>query len=241
MSLLVTTVLFDYPPYSQPTFYERCVAGGILSEDIHVQRYDTAASPPPNGEVNIYSKLTWFKIHKHLEYLKSVSHKYEYTLFLDALDTNFLRRTDRLLREYLSFNCDIVMCAEKGIWPPTPYTHLYDSSPTDSEYRYLNSGCMIGKTKSIISALEEAVNDEFPPYDDQGVWTNLYLLKKADIVLDTEQRLFFSTYLSKHKTLVEKDIPIGIQSSAFIVHDNGPWGNETIKLTDACNSLSLDL
>lgn len=250
MSLLITTVLFDYPSTYEPSFCKTGIERGISQTDIHVQRYTSDSFPPScswssNVYESLYSKYRWYKIDKHLEYLTEIQSKYEYTLFLDATDTNFTKNVDGMLDEYLKYGHDIVVCAEKGLWPPTTYNHLYETTGVSSPYKYLNSGCMIGKTTAIISALQYTVNSADPNVhfvnDDQGIWATLYLLKKADIVLDTEQRLFFSTYLSKDKTVLDQmGNPIGIDASAYVIHDNGPWGEETIKLTEACNIKQLE-
>ena len=67
--------------------------------------------------------------------------------------------------------------------------------------------------------------------DDQGKWTIEYLLND-DIFIDQECNFFFSTYNSKDKIKIDNGGVSLYGVDSFIVHDNGPHNEETIKLVN---------
>jgi hypothetical protein len=127
------------------------------------------------------------------------------------------------------------MGAEKGLWPPTNYVHLYDNKPIITDYKYLNSGTYFGFTDKIVTHLKQIIDKEYQNgIDDQGKWTIEYLLSE-DIIIDQTQDFFFSTFKSKDKINFDGDNISLINSSACIIHDNGGFDDETIKLTNLLN------
>jgi hypothetical protein len=57
-------------------------------------------------------------------------------------------------------------------------------------------------------------------------------LLNDDIIIDYENNFFFSTYENKDRVKITEDGVIISNSKAFIIHDNGPHTDNTIKLTD---------
>jgi len=225
--LAIVTVLFDYPQYTMPSFYKNALRYGVNAEDIHIQRYNESFVG------SYYDKLHYYKIAKTLEYLIGLADSYQHILFMDALDTNFVKPIDEILDVFSSYGKDIVTCAEQGLWPPTEANYLYETKTVPSVYRYLNSGGIVGKTESVIKVLQRM--PLLPGYDDQGAWAVEYLTSD-DICIDYDQHLFFSTYLSKNKVNIQDGNRVVIDSDAFIIHDNGPYGEDTIKLTEILNA-----
>jgi hypothetical protein len=137
-----------------------------------------------------------------------------------------------MIEKFTSLKCSILFGAEKGLWPGTNYSHLYENKIVESEYRYLNSGTYIGYTEKIFIHLNEIIEKQYQTgIDDQGHWSIQYLLK-TDILIDQKCNIFFSTYKSKNKVIINDN---GIELSnisAHIIHDNGPYDDETIKLVD---------
>ena len=120
-NIALITSLFDYPEYYLPTFYNNSLKY-FDKKDIHIIRNNGLIT---NG--SYYDKLYFYKIPKVLEYLKNnIFGKYEFVLFLDATDTNFYSSPKNIIEKFIDKNCSIIMGAEKGLWPPTSYTHLYD-------------------------------------------------------------------------------------------------------------------
>ena len=221
-NISIVTILFDYPQHFCPTFYNNAKKY-FLQENIHIAKFENLI------QTNCYyTKLYFYKIEKLLEYVKN-NIKTKYMLFLDATDTNFLKDPSNLETDFKNYNCSILFCAEKGLWPPTDYNKLYNNKRVISEKKYLNSGAYIGYTEKIIEYLESIINDNRGHKDDQAKWAIQYL-HKEDIVIDQECNIFFSSYLSKNDIFFENQVPVLKNINAYIIHDNGPHGNETLKI-----------
>ncbi len=224
------TALFDYPNYYQPSFYKNALKY-FSSDDIHVIRNSGLIT-----DGSYYDKLYFYKTVKVLEYVEShILGKYDYILFLDATDTNFIKSPEGIIEKFKSLNCNIVMGAEKGLWPPTNYTHLYANKRAINDSKYLNSGTYFGYTSEIVRHLKDIIEKEYQTgIDDQGRWTIQYLLND-DIVIDQEREFFFSTLDTKDSVKIENNEVSLLNLGACIIHDNGPYTDNTIKLTQILN------
>lgn len=224
------TALFDYPDYYQPSFYKNALKY-FSSDDIHVIRNSGLIT-----DGSYYDKLYFYKTVKVLEYIEShILGKYDYILFLDATDTNFIKSPEGIVEKFKSLNCNIVMGAEKGLWPPTNYTHLYENKRAINDSKYLNSGTYFGYTNEIVRHLKDIIEKEYQTgIDDQGRWTIQYLLND-DIVIDQEREFFFSTLDTKDSVKIENNEVSLLNLGACIIHDNGPYTDNTIKLTQILN------
>lgn len=227
--IALITSLFDYPEHFLPTFYKNSLRY-FSPENIHIVRNSGLV------DGSYYDKLFFYKIKKNLEYInRYVFGKYEYVLFLDATDTNFINPPYGIVEKFLSLDCSIIMGAEKNLWPPTNYDHLYDNKRKISDSRYLNSGTYFGYTKKIMFHLTNIIEKEYQTgIDDQGRWTIQYLLNN-DIVIDQERNFFFSTLDSGDNVHIENNRIQLLNSDACIIHDNGPHTKNTIKLTELLN------
>jgi hypothetical protein len=228
--IAIITALFDYPDYYQPSFYKNALKY-FLPEDIHVVRNSGLIT-----DGSYYDKLYYYKTVKVLEYIQThIVGKYDYILFLDATDTNFIKSPEGIVDKFKSLNCNIVMGAEKGLWPPTNYTHLYENKRVINESKYLNSGTYFGYTDKIIYHLKDIIEKEYQTgIDDQGRWTIQYLLND-DIIIDQERDFFFSTLDTKNSVKIEGSEISLLNLNAYIIHDNGPYTENTIKLTELLN------
>jgi hypothetical protein len=228
--IAIITALFDYPDYYQPSFYKNALKY-FSPEDIHVVRNSGLIT-----DGSYYDKLYYYKTVKVLEYIQThIVGKYDYILFLDATDTNFIKSPEGIVDKFKSLNCNIVMGAEKGLWPPTNYTHLYENKRVINESKYLNSGTYFGYTDKIVYHLKDIIEKEYQTgIDDQGRWTIQYLLND-DIIIDQERNFFFSTLDTKHSVKIEGSEISLLNLDACIIHDNGPYTENTIKLTQILN------
>jgi len=226
-NVALITSLFDYPSHYNPIFVNNALKY-FDEKDIHIIRN--------NGLIkdgSYYDKLYFYKIPKVLEYIKEkILGNYDYILFLDATDTNFYSSPESIVDLFLSKNCSIMFGAEKGLWPNTSYTHLYESKNINSEYKYLNSGTYFGFTEKIVNHMEIIIDKVYENgIDDQGKWTIEYLLSD-DIIIDSGCEFFMSTLDSK-KYFDYKDGVVTINNyNPIVVHDNGPHTEETLKVTD---------
>ena len=225
------TVLFDYPTDWEPKFYKNSLKY-FEESNVHILRYNNILKSD-----SYYEKLYFHKIIKLNEYLKTnILKKYQYVLFLDATDTNFCSDPNRLINDFKENDKSIIFCSERGLWPPTKYTHLYNERPKLSESCYLNSGVYFGLVDKIIQHLDKIIEEEYS-IDDQGAWSAEYLLS-TDIEVDQENKYFFSTFRSKELINIENNSVEFIGITPIIIHDNGPVNIEdTIKLTDKLNGI----
>jgi FkbM family methyltransferase len=225
--IAVMTVLFDYPEHFIPTFYNNALRF-FSKDDIHTVRLWNLVT-----EGSYYDKLFYYKVVGLLDYVeKNIKDKYDYILFLDGTDTNFISSPNNIIESFKSFNCSVLLGAEYGLWPPTNYVHLYENKPKLTDKFYLNSGTYIGYTDKIIYHLKDIIEKKYQEgIDDQGRWSIQYLLSD-DIKIDQECKIFFSTYLSKKDVLINENIISLNNLEACIIHDNGPHGEDTLKLTN---------
>jgi hypothetical protein len=228
--IALITTLFDYPEHYQPTFYHNALKY-FSSEDIHVVRNSGLIK-----DGSYYDKLFYYKTVKLLEYIESnIKDNYEYILFLDATDTNFIKPPDGIIEKFEKLNCSIIMGAEKFLWPPTNYSHLYENKRKINDSKFLNSGTYFGYSEKIAYHLKDIIEKEYQTgIDDQGRWTIQYLMND-DIVIDQERDFFFSTLDTKQSVEIENNIIRLIDLDAFVIHDNGPYTENTIKLTHLLN------
>lgn len=219
------TVLFDYPEYYQPTFYKKSLEY-FKSEDVHIIRMSNLITTD-----SYYEKLYYYKIIKLCDYIENnILNKYDYILFMDATDTAFMKSFNGVLEKFKKLNCNILFGAEKELWPRTNYTYLYENKERLSEYCYLNSGTYIGYTDKIFHYLKDMIDKDYFR-DDQGSWATIYLLNN-DVKLDQNCEIFFSTHKSKNKIKIEDNLYKLIDVDAHIIHDNGGYHEDTIKLVE---------
>jgi FkbM family methyltransferase len=225
--IALMTVLFDYPDYYLPTFYENALKF-YNQEDIHIVRFNKLIDSE-----SIYDKYYYYKVIGLLDYIeKNIVNKYDYILFMDATDTNFISTPENIIKDFKSFNCSVLFGAEYGLWPHTKFVSLYENKTKRTDKFYLNSGFYIGYTEKIVHYLKDMISQDYYR-DDQGSWTAVYLLNQ-DIEIDQECKIFFSSYLSKKDVIIYGNNAKLKNLNASIIHDNGPYGDETIKLVNLC-------
>jgi len=220
--IALLSILFDYPDHHQPLFYNNALK--YFKEDqIFVARFNNLV------QGSYYDKLYQYKIVHLYNYIKENLLNYEYILFGDAKDTNFYRDPSNIINDFKSYNCNIVFCAEINLWPAINQSHLYDNKPSSSVFKYLNSGLYFGYTEHILKHLENIIKEDRQPYDDQAQWAIEYLISD-DIKLDQDRKIFFSTLEAKSDVIVEGNKYI-ISTNPYMVHDNGPYNDNTIKIS----------
>jgi len=91
------------------------------------------------------------------------------------------------------------------------------------------------QTPTLLNHLKDIIEKEYQTgIDDQGRWTIQYLLND-DIIIDQEREFFFSTLDTKDSVKIEgKEVSL-LNLGAYIIHDNGPYTENTIKLTQILN------
>jgi hypothetical protein len=124
--------------------------------------------------------------------------KTKYVQFVDCFDLFYAEHPDKAFEKYLEFNSPIVFNAEKNCFPhfvKEDYDKLYDGK---SQYKYLNSGVIVGETEAVLAALEamDAPNIQEDYKQDNGVmfhqndqqlWQDNFLKQPVKMVLDYDQ------------------------------------------------------
>ncbi len=117
-----------------------------------------------------------------------------FLIFTDSWDVVFAASPEEVIEKYLTFGTDIVINAERNCFPGT-YKEEYDKINAPTEYKYLNSGFIVGKTEAILACLESmdlpnVPGDHVDPVkgkqhpEDQSLWQKAFLDQPASIALD---------------------------------------------------------
>lgn len=135
----------------------------------------------------------------------------DYLIFTDSWDLVFASSSDEIMEKYFSFGSDIVINAERNMFPPD-YAEGFSKLSSPTEWRYLNSGFIVGKIDAIVTCLEamdlptvkgdhwdEERNCMEHP-DDQRLWQKIFLEQPVSIELDH--------YCALSQTLHEADMNI---------------------------------
>ena len=200
--LAVLTQIFNYPKSYMPVFYNNALMY-FNKEDIHIIREN-------EGEINnmnIDNLLFLFKVIKIKEYIESnLLNKYEYVLYMDATDTNFINNPVNMIIEFKKYNKSIIFGGEKVLYPHTENDYLYNYKPKESEFIYLNAGVWIGKVEKVIDHMQKIIDNTKCIYEDQGRWTYQYL-HNDDIMIDQHNHFFFNTYdAGNYITITEEGV-----------------------------------
>ena len=156
-------------------------------------------------------------------------------MFVDAYDVIINAPFNEVIEKFTSMKCDILFAAEKNCWPNPEIAKLFPSQPTN--YKFLNSGCYIGRKKHIQSIL----NNEIGNADDDQFYLQLqYLLRKdINISIDYNNEIFQclagaeeSLSLNEHNNFVNSET----NTNPLILHCNGGKDQKLIM-----NSLFNDL
>lgn len=152
-------------------------------------------------------------------------------VFCDAYDVIFCGDRATILERYLAMGRAIVFGAELGCYPDGWKAGLYPEAP--NPFRYLNSGLFVGR----VAALRECMcNYAFSPdvieheVNDQQWWTDVFLSKKHDIVLDYHHSLFLNCVWIREAGLRLEDDGASLENSKVrfddatpqFIHGNGP-------------------
>lgn len=123
----------------------------------------------------------------------------KHLIFSDCFDVVFADAPSVLFEFYQEFNSPVVISSEKNCFPDT-YKAQYDEL-SSQQYRYLNSGMIVGKTEAILAILEHIDAPNIPDDywdaekqtqvnpNDQEFYQKAFLDQPVKIVLDYDQIL----------------------------------------------------
>ena len=108
---------------------------------------------------------------------------HDVVVFTDGFDVFWARDLDEVVGRFLEMKAEVVFAAEKWLWP----NKLLRFPPCETPYRYLNSGCFIGRAGELKRILNREIHNSA---DDQLFLQHQYLTGLYDIVLDHEGYIF---------------------------------------------------
>lgn len=122
----------------------------------------------------------------------------EKVLFTDGYDTLFLAKEPEILLRYKDAvgNKKILISGEKSCYPDTTLSFHFQNIPSD--YKYINSGGIIGPVKAILEALLEIekiqseldnTTDKYP-FSNQYLWTLYFINNQKKVSIDFQCKLF---------------------------------------------------
>lgn len=137
----------------------------------------------------------------------------EYLIFTDSWDLVWAAEPKEVMERYFSFGADIVINAERNMFP-ADYAEGFYKLEAPTEWRYLNSGFIVGKTESILKCLEamdlsnvkgdhwdeERKCMENP--DDQRMWQKTFLNQPEGVKIELDY------YCQLSQTMHEADMSI---------------------------------
>ena len=127
------------------------------------------------------------KINLLREYIKSLP-DHDVVLFTDAYDVFYADNLESIVRRYIGFNSRAVFSAESECYPDSSLANQYP--PSETPYRYLNSGTFIAEVGELKKILNES-QDGFEHHDDdQLYYTQRFLSNQFDMILDYEGYIF---------------------------------------------------
>uniref|UniRef100_A0A224XJ30 procollagen-lysine 5-dioxygenase n=1 Tax=Panstrongylus lignarius TaxID=156445 RepID=A0A224XJ30_9HEMI len=149
-------------------------------------------------------------------------------LFTDSYDVIFLGGADQIVERFLELDSRLVFSAEVFCWPDEDLASQYPV--TESPYKYLNSGGLIGYAKDLYELLDSKrlKNKD----DDQLYYTNLFLDKelreKYRMRLDHKAKIFQNIHGAENDLKLETDVQesylenILTGNKPLVLHGNGP-------------------
>ena len=148
-------------------------------------------------------------------------------LFTDGYDVIINSHANDILKIWREkFNEKIVFASEMSCWPNPDLADDYPESTTD--YRFLNSGAFIGKVIDLYELIRETIHYSD---DDQLYYTDRFLRKSHDVVLDTNCEIFQCLNGALQADHIHVDKTRGCiynrhtDTYPKVIHANGPTKN----------------
>lgn len=124
------------------------------------------------------------KLKKALEVIKKRSDKV--IMWSDGHDSFITAQPSEILSRFYEMGRFIVLSAETNCFPDAHVATRYP--PSETPWRYVNTGGWIGKREALIDALEWMCARDWK--DDQEAWTRYFLENQLSVALDCYCRIF---------------------------------------------------
>jgi procollagen-lysine,2-oxoglutarate 5-dioxygenase len=169
------------------------------------------------------------KVNHFRKALKPFRQDSRIVMFTDSYDVIVTGNAEAIIKRFNNLNANIVFSAEMFCWPDDNLSKKYP--PTDSPYKYLNSGGIVGFAKDIYDLLRaHPIKDSD---DDQLFYTDLFLneslRQKYHMKLDNKAEIFQNLFGAQNDVELKHDPVSGhlqlyntkFETQPVIVHGNG--------------------
>jgi hypothetical protein len=121
--------------------------------------------------------------------------KADYVIYTDSWDLVFAASPQEIIQRYFSFNVDLVVNTERNCFPLT-YKDEFDKIQAPTDFKYLNSGFVVGKTDALLACLEAMDLPNVPAdyydaekkcnihFEDQTLLQEVFLKQPVTMALD---------------------------------------------------------
>lgn len=159
----------------------------------------------------------------------NILNKYEFICHIDYSDTKFAKSFLEMMSLFEVSGKDFIIATEKTCWPYLEVTQAWTTKKLlPAEFFYINSGCIISKTKIFIDYLNKLIdlclNTNIDFWDDQGVW-QYYNLVINKLPSDLTCKYFFCTALldNTYYSMDHNQIKTKFNTYPYIIHDNSSF------------------
>ena len=138
---------------------------------------------------------------------------HDVVIFTDGFDVFWTSTINDVIGRFLGMKAEVVFAAEDSLWPDKSLRF----PATETDYRYLNSGCFVGRVGELKRILAEPIGASD---DDQLYLQKAFLSGRFDITLDTEQYIFAT---NSDAVTIQKDRVFNAITKCYgcIYHGNG--------------------
>ncbi|MBI1178350.1 hypothetical protein GC207_13020 [bacterium] len=156
----------------------------------------------------------------------------ELILFVDGVDVVFNHRPRSLVDLYVEQGFKILFSAEKNCYPRADWKDRFSTALGD--FRFLNSGCIMGPASDLLEMLNEIkaheILDDYRRHDgewqsfiDQEFFSEYYLNHQDIVGLDSSCRICLSLFPDTPITLERNQVKsLECQTFPALLHGNGP-------------------
>ena len=145
-------------------------------------------------------------------------------LFIDAFDVLVLADKCEMVSRFLTFDVPMLMSMEMNCWPSSETAAFHP--PTDSVFKYINTGGYIGWVKAVRQWLDAFDKSLLSGTSDQAAAHKLYAKKNQFYALDHWCAIFLCLYQVPFDAILidednQKIICSYTNSSPCVLHANG--------------------
>jgi hypothetical protein len=173
----------------------------------------------------IYSKIFLLK-----DFIKeNIVGRHEIICHIDYSDVKFAQSFNSMMTKFDKTGLDFCIAAEKSCWPYLEIVQKWTNKELSlQEFDYINSGCIISKTDTLLNYLDElsrlCLNSDIDFWDDQGVW-QYYNINIQKLNTDKTCEYFFCTGLldDTYYSFENNIIRTKFNTCPYIIHDNSSF------------------